>query len=552
MNLNKCALPKISSRVLLALLIVILFNNSYGQRLTPHYKTGSGPSEKGDYWNDAQEHLKRVGESETVYAWKDSHYAAPSTWSIVGGQATITANGNGATATLTATDASPNDTGTVVRSVSNADPYPSDTEAFTYVAVTALTATPAVVPLNATNIIHTVTTQPAGHENLVNYTPADTSTPGIKQVIATCGISSATCSVTVVKVDSLVSNLGTEIDDFDSNPDTKTIVLRTKPGFLTITATPFPMVDEVNLPSGWTLTGGSGAGKLSRTIDTTSKGTHEVTCVCGSTSKKLTIKVVDLKIKFVPNDSFSGRSYTRMGVGEKAEMRIDVDPWVNIADATWQVVSGDASISDSAVAEAGNLVGGAATDNLSIEATVTTDPFFGETITTTLAQTRPTGTMFERNGGIRGHINDTASAAFEGTYYVVPLDVSFENTEFQEGIVSATDAWGICSGTHNHKMGSWISVSGGDITKGCTVLGVDRVRTYHEPPYGNGGGFSWVIPARFHAFGSNEGYDVDTKTHSVNITSSGRATISKQFSTETREASDVTENPQWFVLPVEE
>lgn len=68
------------------------------------------------------------------------------------------------------------------------------------VTVTSIEADPDVVCVGE-EVSYTITTDPAGYETLVSYTPADTSTPGIKEVIATCGTSSATCTVTVLKVD---------------------------------------------------------------------------------------------------------------------------------------------------------------------------------------------------------------------------------------------------------------------------------------------------------------------------------------------------------------
>ena len=67
---------------------------------------------------------------------------------------------------------------------------------FTVVAVLSIEAEPKVVCVDG-EVSYTVTTQPEGYNYMVSYTPADTSTPGIKQVIATCGSSAATCTVTV-------------------------------------------------------------------------------------------------------------------------------------------------------------------------------------------------------------------------------------------------------------------------------------------------------------------------------------------------------------------
>ncbi len=78
----------------------------------------------------------------------------------------------------------------------------TDSDTITFVGVTSIESDPEVVCIGD-DVSYTVTTQPAGHEDMVSYTPADTGTPGIKEVVAVCGSSSATCTVTVVKVASL-------------------------------------------------------------------------------------------------------------------------------------------------------------------------------------------------------------------------------------------------------------------------------------------------------------------------------------------------------------
>ena len=70
----------------------------------------------------------------------------------------------------------------------------------TFVAVTSIKADHERVFVGG-EISYTVTTDPAGNESLVSIAPADTSTPGVKQVVATCGSSSANCTVTVIQVD---------------------------------------------------------------------------------------------------------------------------------------------------------------------------------------------------------------------------------------------------------------------------------------------------------------------------------------------------------------
>ena len=73
-------------------------------------------------------------------------------------------------------------------------------------------------------------------------------------------------------------------------------------GSLTVTATSNPGgIAEADLPSCWTLTGGTGTGKLSRTVDKTTAGVTTITCTAGSSSKTTKIYVVEVA-SLTPSD----------------------------------------------------------------------------------------------------------------------------------------------------------------------------------------------------------------------------------------------------------
>lgn len=104
-------------------------------------------------------------------------------------------------------------------------------------------------------------------------------------------------TVTVVEVASLLPDEGTEFDDGDEDPNTKSyVVCIATSGTVTVTATPSPSVLEGDLPACWTLTGGTGSGKLSRTVDKTTDGKTVITCTSGSSMKETTIYVMDANI----------------------------------------------------------------------------------------------------------------------------------------------------------------------------------------------------------------------------------------------------------------
>lgn len=153
---------------------------------------------------------------------------------------------------------------------------------------------------NPMNMAHLVTVTWSGGENPATGSGSsfmtNWSTPGTKTVTATCGTSSAQKSVKIVEVASLLPDEGTEIDDGDNDPNTKLFVVcvvpPSPPSTLTVTATPNPSVSEDDLPACWTLTGGIGTGKLTRTVDKTTPGETVITCTCNESMKETTIWVV--------------------------------------------------------------------------------------------------------------------------------------------------------------------------------------------------------------------------------------------------------------------
>lgn len=89
-------------------------------------------------------------------------------------------------------------------------------------------------------------------------------------------------------MESLEPDKGAEI--FDSDPN-RTFIACVGEGTATVTATPYPEVDEADLPDCWSLTGGTGSGKLSRTVDCNSLGSTLITAQ-SNTSEKRTWVVV--------------------------------------------------------------------------------------------------------------------------------------------------------------------------------------------------------------------------------------------------------------------
>lgn len=101
--------------------------------------------------------------------------------------------------------------------------------------------------------------------------------------------------IDVVEVASLTPDVGTVIDDDDGDADTIMYSIeKESSGNIIVTAVSNPGITvEADLPSGWTLDGGTGGLKLSRTVSKATVGTTTITCTSGTSEKVLTIVVID-------------------------------------------------------------------------------------------------------------------------------------------------------------------------------------------------------------------------------------------------------------------
>ena len=92
-------------------------------------------------------------------------------------------------------------------------------------------------------------------------------------------------------------NAATEVDDGDGHTWTKTFLVPvTANATLTVEATPSRTIQEADLPNEWTLTGGTGTGKLSRTVSLATPGKFVLKCQCGESQKETTIYVVNIQV----------------------------------------------------------------------------------------------------------------------------------------------------------------------------------------------------------------------------------------------------------------
>jgi len=173
----------------------------------------------------------------------------------------------------------------------------------------------------ATLRLLSVITDPCGHEDGVEWSaPGGDPNSGTGETFTTswdtAGTHTATASlcdsndsndVIVVEVASLEPNepndpnVIAEFDDDDGDPNTRSFIIcivdpNHDPNVITVIATPNPDVNEPNLPACWTLTGGTGTGKLLRTVDRTIAAETELIATCGTSSKTTTIYVADVNM----------------------------------------------------------------------------------------------------------------------------------------------------------------------------------------------------------------------------------------------------------------
>jgi len=114
----------------------------------------------------------------------------------------------------------------------------------------------------------------------------------------------------IVEVEKLEANEGDEWDDEDGSDDTKTVVLKKDPsGDVTVTATPKPIMAEAHLPACWSLTGGTGSGKLMRTVTKTTAAKTSIKAKAGTSKKDLDVVVAKAVFTRASNENAGGNKY---------------------------------------------------------------------------------------------------------------------------------------------------------------------------------------------------------------------------------------------------
>jgi len=247
-----------------------------------------------------------------------------------------------------------------------------------------------------------------------------------------------------------------------------------------------------------------------------------------------TISGVVITPILTPRDNFQGRSLTRVGVGELADLSFLASPITGAAELgglKWFIASGDGILIDTGGNDGRGLytapaVGGSAT----LELKVTSRANAGLVVASYAIEiVEPSdAVMMEKAGSGINHLHGTWSCAFLGEIFLLPKDVSFVNVLMGEGgaVASATGFLSSLNGSP-HLPGSMFTVGQGDFNQGCKVNTVDQVETGSlDPPFSDGD-FLWSIPWLF-SVGGSAPKQFTIAEHHATSDASGRATISKK------------------------
>lgn len=283
---------------------------------------------------------------------------------------------------------------------------------------------------------------------------------------------------------------------------------------------------------------GTGPGPVNVTFNTV--GTTTVTATCINT-KTATIVVGTFAGKLVPNDNFTGRSLTRVGVEEMGILDVVLGAGTNLSDLvplTWSRTAGTTITLGTVNPDAGtaNFVAG---DEAGPTTFTLTDKN-GNTATLTVTVVLPTGTRMTRvNPNTVWHRQGYASAGILLHYWLDPKDVSFKYVTFGEGTCPAKNAKGcyVSGPPGDHPECYFGEILGGNITTGCRVSLEDRVWTSYQY-WENGGSFTWNIPTRwFDALGDPHTFG-GTKNQTMTIEPNGRTTAAKDGQSGSADVSD--------------
>jgi hypothetical protein len=391
----------------------------------------------------------------------------------------------------------------------------------------------------------TATITASWHENVSHYNPATGGCVGHQNNY------SKSASVTVTAgIDHIQYQSGSDFIDVDG---TLFVLNGTA---VTFKAVPNP--PSATFPSGqpvWSGTSGiSGTGQTaSVTFNTTSTSSTDFKTVIatGGVSVTINVVVIELTGQLTPDDNFTGRSTTRLGIHERVTLGFAVTPGGitsnDLGGIQWQKTSGDGNLTNNASDGVGTYRAPDSTGSTTLQLKMLAGPSKDSGPSRNIDIVTPSDGYESKQptSGIK-HFQGFWSCGFLGDIYVLPKDVSFRALFFKEEDVGASaSGWlsnFLSNAPHcNPSCGSFF-ILGGDSQVGSRVNS-DGDAVFSgafddsQHPYGTGT-VTWSIPWKYSVDNSNWNL-IRTADQTATSTSTGRCTISKQGSGSfSKEASD--------------
>jgi hypothetical protein len=199
----------------------------------------------------------------------------------------------------------------------------------------------------------------------------------------------------------------------------------------TVTFKAIPNPADATWPEGKPVWGGtsgaSGTGATKavtfNTVSTSATDFKTVTAECGNT-KTVNVIVYDLTGVHIPQDNFTGRSYTKYGVAEVANLSFTVSPTgvtaLQMGGLMWCKIAGVGIVDNTGFRGTGTYTASATASNVTLRVVVLSGPSKNRCVDMAFTVVAPSGTRMTRASTNVWHIHGFASAGIALYYWLEP------------------------------------------------------------------------------------------------------------------------------------
>jgi len=388
----------------------------------------------------------------------------------------------------------------------------------------------------------------SGEEFFWSFPTASTGMADARNVRASCGSSSKSVQVVVVKV--------ARIEYHDPNQGWKTPpnpLCVIKGTMVTFRAVPQPTeaLWPEQTPRWMELGPGTFLGEEVTQVlhfDQTSPSLAapaRFAAKCGN-SVEANVATCELKPKLQPDDAFAGRSENRFGLMEKVSLSFETLPEGVTADSLggleWSKTQGNGTVTPAGLTGTGQFVAGdvpTVIEPTELRLTVATGPSQGQFVSKSVTIVTPSGGHVENLPGAGiFHVHDTFSIMILCRLFLRPTDVSFAGLLFEEGECSAqTSGWFARIPEFSDPHPRWEvpnRIGNGDLTLGCEVQFGNRHDMAgalglipNPPPYEDESVLFYDIPWRYSPDGGDTFVVFHNMPQLVTVDSAGNANVIK-------------------------